>query len=184
MTTTQRTPQPTPQPTSEPTPQPTAPPTTQQTTPPAARFTYSHDDEGLLNQPIGYWSWAANKAVIDYIRAGLAEVDLTQPQWWVINQVRDGARSRAEVSTMLSGYLGVGDALQADIDDLLARGLLSGEATISLTGTGAELLERATVRQRKSLAQIHEGVSDAEFLTTMKVLQRMIHNTGGKAWHH
>lgn len=33
-------------------------------------------------------------------------------------------------------------------------------------------------------AEIHEGISDEEYLLTLKVLQRMIHNTGGKAWHH
>ncbi|MDI3388705.1 MarR family winged helix-turn-helix transcriptional regulator [Streptomyces sp. B-S-A8] len=138
----------------------------------------------MLNQPIGYWSWAANKAVVDYIRAGLTEVGLTQPQWWVINQVRDGARPRDEVFTILRGYLDVGDALQPHTDELIDRGLLAGEESISLTDTGRDLLERATARQRKSLARIHEGVPDADFLTTMKVLQRMIHNAGGKAWHH
>lgn len=151
-------------------------------------FHYTHDDAGLLNQPIGYWSWAVNKAVIDYIRAGLAEVELTQPQWWVLNQVRDGARPRDEVFTLLRNYLDVGDALNAAIDGLIDRDLIATEggdqALLSLTGTGTELLGRATERQRRSLARIHEGVSDEEFLTTMKVLQRMIHNTDGKAWHH
>ncbi|MDQ8705929.1 MarR family winged helix-turn-helix transcriptional regulator [Streptomyces sp. LHD-70] len=149
-------------------------------------FHYTHDDAGLLNQPIGYWSWAANKAVIDYIRAGLTEVGLTQPQWWVISQVREGARPREDVFTMLRGYLDVGDALRSDIDELIERGILAtaDEESISLTDTGHDLLERATARQRKSLARIHEGVPDADFLTTLKVLQRMIHNTGGKAWHH
>ncbi|NBE56315.1 MarR family winged helix-turn-helix transcriptional regulator [Streptomyces boluensis] len=158
-------------------------------------FSYSHDDDGLLDQPIGYWSWAANKAVIDYIRAGLQEVELTQPQWWVLNQVRDGNRRRDEVFTLLRNYLDVGEALNGAIDDLIGRGLVAtenapeggdgeGEALLSLTESGAERLDRATERQLKSLARIREGVSDADFLTTMKVLQRMIHNTDGKAWHH
>ncbi|MFC7306109.1 MarR family winged helix-turn-helix transcriptional regulator [Streptomyces monticola] len=152
----------------------------------APQSIYTHSDEELVKQPIGYWSWAAHKAVVDYIRAGLTEVGLSQPQWWVLNQLRDGERDRTEVFTMLSGYLDVGAALNPDIDELLDRGLISSDADehLTLTAEGTELLGRATDRQVKSLAQVHDGISDAEFLTTMKVLQRMIHNTGGKAWHH
>lgn len=32
--------------------------------------------------------------------------------------------------------------------------------------------------------QAHDGISDEEYLVTLKVLQRMIHNVGGEAWHH
>ncbi|NEE60965.1 MarR family transcriptional regulator, partial [Streptomyces sp. SID8455] len=69
---------------------------------------YSHDDAGLARQPIGYWSWAAHDATVTHIRSALAEHGLTQPPWWVINQVigagEDG-RGRAEVVTLLGGYL-------------------------------------------------------------------------------
>lgn len=74
---------------------------------------YSHDDAGLARQPIGYWSWAAHEATVTHIRSALAEHGLTQPPWWVLNQL-DGAdeegRGRAELVTMLSGYLHTGAA--------------------------------------------------------------------------
>ncbi|MDG4861170.1 MarR family winged helix-turn-helix transcriptional regulator [Streptomyces sp. T-3] len=149
-------------------------------------FEYSHTDAELLNQPIGYWSWAAHKSVVGHIRAGLAEVDLTQPQWWVLNRADLGEQTREEVTAMLKGYLDVGDALGPEIDNLLERDVITTDAErhLVLTAKGAELLRESKQRQTKTLAQIHQGVSDEELLTTLKVLQRMIHNTDGKAWHH
>jgi hypothetical protein len=52
---------------------------------------YSHPDAELVRQPIGYWSWAAYSSVVGHIRKALATVGLTQPQWWVLNQLGDPA---------------------------------------------------------------------------------------------
>lgn len=93
---------------------------------------YSHDDAGLARQPIGYWSWAAHEATVTHIRAALAEHGLTQPPWWVINQLVDAddtGRPRAEVVAMLRGYLHVGDGLEPEIDTLIARGLVTQDTT-------------------------------------------------------
>ncbi|WP_432035442.1 MarR family winged helix-turn-helix transcriptional regulator [Streptomyces cucumeris] len=150
---------------------------------------YSHSDAELVRQPIGYWSWAAHQSVVTHIRAGLAEFGLSQPQWWVLNQVFDGGadgRLREQVRSVLEGYLDVGDTLEPEIDALLERGLLvSGEgARLRLTDEGGALRERAAERQLQMRARIHEGIDDDTYVTVLKVLQRMIHNTDGKAWHH
>jgi hypothetical protein len=148
---------------------------------------FSHTDDELVRQPIGYWSWAAHTSVVGHIRKQLASVGLTQPQWWVLNQLGDpaGVHSRGGLTQLLSGYLDVGDQLQVDIDDLIDRGVIvdDGERT-SMTADGERVLAQARHVQRVAQAQIHDGVSDEQLLTTMKVLQRMIHNTGGKFWHH
>lgn len=85
---------------------------------------YSHSDTELVKQPIGYWSGAASKAVVTNIRAGLGQFDVTQPQWWVLNQVAtsENGRTREEVMVVLQGYLDVGAAL-------------AGRSTPSSTGT-------------------------------------------------
>jgi len=149
---------------------------------------YTHDDAGLLAQPIGYWSWAAHTSVVTYIRRGLTTVGLTQPQWWVLNQLGEdeSGKGRDSLTQMLQGYLGVGDQLQVDIDDLIARALVTNDdaGRLRITDDGTVVVKEAAEIQRESLAQIHNGVSDDELLTTMKVLQRMIHNTDGKFWHH
>ncbi|MEV0126435.1 MarR family winged helix-turn-helix transcriptional regulator [Streptomyces sp. NPDC050703] len=152
-------------------------------------FTYSHTDADLINQPIGYWSSAAGSAVVHHIRTMLAEMGLTQPQWWVLNQLADApeGRSRDEVVAVLRGYLDTGDgALLHDIGALHDRGLITEDAAgrIALTEEGSALRDRTAGRQEKVRAEIHEGITDEEYVRTLKVLQRMIHNVGGAAWHH
>ncbi|MER5555129.1 MarR family winged helix-turn-helix transcriptional regulator [Streptomyces sp. NPDC002793] len=150
---------------------------------------YSHDDAGLARQPIGYWSWAAHEATVTHIRAALAEHGLTQPPWWVLNQLADAdeqGRPRAEVVATLRGYLNVGDALEPEIDTLIAQGLVTEDHTarMRLTAEGHALRARAFERVSRASAEIHAGIPDEEFVAALKVLQRMIHNVGGKAWHH
>ncbi len=149
---------------------------------------FSHPDDELVRQPIGYWSWAANTSVVNHIRKALATVGITQPQWWVLNQLGDpaGVHTRDGLTQLLQGYLGVGDQLQVDIDDLIARDLIAvdEEDGVAMTADGEQVLADAKEVQRVAQAQIHDGVSDKQLLTTMKVLQRMIHNTDGNFWHH
>ncbi|MEV4877924.1 MarR family winged helix-turn-helix transcriptional regulator [Streptomyces cyaneofuscatus] len=150
---------------------------------------YSHDDEGLARQPIGYWSWAAHEATVTHIRAALAEHGLTQPPWWVLNQLigaEEDGRGRAELAAFLGGYLDTGvDGIEAAVDELLGRGLITqGDgARLRITPDGRALRERAYARVMRAREEIHEGIPDAEFVAALKVLQRMIHNVGGKAWH-
>ncbi len=150
---------------------------------------YSHDDEGLARQPIGYWSWAAHTATVGHIRSALAEHGLTQPRWWVLNQLADAdesGRPRAEVVALLRGYLDVGDGMEPEIDALIDQVLITQDTgtRLRLTPEGSELRTRTYARVARASAEIHEGIAPEEFVRTLKVLQRMIHNVGGKAWHH
>ncbi|WP_097871144.1 MarR family winged helix-turn-helix transcriptional regulator [Streptomyces sp. rh34] len=151
---------------------------------------YSHDDAGLARQPIGYWSWAAHEATVTHIRSALAEHGLTQPPWWVLNQLDtagEEGRGRAELVTMLSGYLDTGaDGMEEAVESLLERGLVTEDsgAGLRMPPEGRALREKAYARVSRASAEIHEGIPEAEFVAALKVLQRMIHNVGGKAWHH
>ncbi|MBW5424499.1 winged helix DNA-binding protein [Streptomyces sp. BG9H] len=152
-------------------------------------FAYSHSDQDLVNQPVGYWSSAAGAAVVNHIRTTLAEHGLTQPQWWVLNQLLDHPDGRPldEVVEVLKGYLEVGEGtLLHNIGALRDRGLVAERADglIALTDEGRTLRDHVAGRQQRLRAQIHEGISDEEYVRALKVLQRMIHNVGGTAWHH
>ncbi|MCP9958501.1 MULTISPECIES: MarR family winged helix-turn-helix transcriptional regulator [Streptomyces] len=144
---------------------------------------YSHDDAELVNQPIGYWMWAANKTVMAYVRGRLAAIGVTQPQWWVLHQARhseDGV-TREEVMDAHRAHHDVGAGLAPDIDLLVERNLLvqGGDGRLRITDEGRELHRRAAETQRASRARVHEGIGDEEYLTALKVLQRMIVNAGG-----
>ncbi|MFG2894443.1 MarR family winged helix-turn-helix transcriptional regulator [Streptomyces sp. NPDC048248] len=154
----------------------------------SAPFVPSHDDAGLIAQPIGFWANAAGQAVVQNIRAALGALGLTQPAWWVLHHLseRPMGWGRAELTEFLSYYPGPGDDLPGDIDGLVARGLVSQDEDGHLlrTESGAELYSRAAARQLELRRQVHEGIPDEEYARALKVLQRMIHNVKGDAWHH
>ncbi|KFG74991.1 MarR family winged helix-turn-helix transcriptional regulator [Streptomyces mutabilis] len=150
---------------------------------------YSHTDAELIQQPIGYWSWAAYKAVVNRTRAALAEIGTTQPQWWTLAQVAraDTPKTRAEISRLLRNYLDTGpETMEAEIDATITRGwtVQTADGLLALTPEGSAFYEKAAALQSDLWTERHAGISDEEYLTTMKVLQRFIHNTGGRAWHH
>ncbi|NEY36942.1 MarR family transcriptional regulator [Streptomyces sp. PRKS01-65] len=150
---------------------------------------YSHSDAELIKQPIGYWSWAAYKAVVTRIRTALAGIGTTQPQWWVLAQVAraETPKTREEVSRLLRNYLDTGpEAMEAEIDATVTQGWVTedAEGRLGLTAEGRAFYDKAAALQDELWAERHAGVSDEEYLTTLKVLQRFIHNTGGRAWHH
>ncbi len=150
---------------------------------------YSHDDAELVRQPIGYWSWAAFKAVVTRTRTALAGIGTTQPQWWVLSQVaRAGTgTTREEVSRLLRDYLDTGpETVERETDRAIARNWITEDSggRLSITAEGRAFHDRAAALQDELWAERHAGISDEEYVTTLKVLQRFIHNTGGRAWHH
>lgn len=150
---------------------------------------YSHSDAELIKQPIGYWSWAAYKAVVSRTREALARIGTTQPQWWVLAQVAraETVKTRDEVSRLLRDYLDTGtQAMEFEIDTTIERGWITedAEGRLGITPEGRAFYDKAAALQDELWAERHAGISDAEYLTTLKVLQRFIHNTGGRAWHH
>lgn len=148
---------------------------------------YSHDDAGLARQPIGYWSWAAHKSVVTHIRTALAELGLSQPQWWILSQLVDHpeGRPRTDVVAVLEGYLDVGATLEDEIDAVTARNLVTqdDDKRLRITDEGRALQKTTATRQQALRAEIHADITDEEYVRTLKVLQRVIHNTGGQAWH-
>ncbi|MFC7886365.1 MarR family winged helix-turn-helix transcriptional regulator [Streptomyces sp. NPDC057376] len=150
---------------------------------------YSHSDAELIRQPAGYWTWAAYKAVVTRVRTALAELGTTQPQWWVLAQVAraDTPKTRAEISTLLRNYLDTGpESMESEIDATVTNGWITQtpDGHLALTPAGRAFFDKAAALQDDLWTERHAGISDDEYLTTMKVLQRFIHNTGGKAWHH
>lgn len=149
--------------------------TTQELTP------YTHQQ--LAAQPIGYWSGAAYRAVVGRIREELATESLTQPHWWILNHVAAApARwNRTELAAKLSAY----DDLDIDFDDvfddLLKRGWMTENtsATLTLTEEGEAGRLRARDRNARAHKQMHEGITEEEYVATLNVLRRMITNLGG-----
>ncbi|MBB4781510.1 hypothetical protein BJY27_002471 [Streptomyces rapamycinicus] len=137
-------------------------------------------DDMLATQPIGYWSGLAHAAVTRHLRDAMARVDVTQPQYWVLNRVNGGsvAPSREEVVIQLTPLVDGPHEIARVIDQLFHRGWLRTDAgqRLQLTDAG----EAARVRLRELVTElravVHEGISDVEYVAALKVLRRMVTN--------
>ncbi|MFD7933774.1 MarR family winged helix-turn-helix transcriptional regulator [Streptomyces sp. NPDC059755] len=140
-------------------------------------------DDMLATQPAGYWSGLAHAAVTRHLRDAMAKVDVTQPQYWVLNRVNGGpaAPSREEVVAQLSPLADGQNEITRVVDQLLHRGWLHIDAgqRLHLTETG----EAARVRLRELVTElrtvVHMGISDEDYVAALKVLRRMIANVEG-----
>ena len=118
-------------------------------------------------------------------RAALAEIGVSQPEWWVLHQLslhRDGIE-RAELIDTVGPNDG-SEAIVHAISDAGRKGWLVEQGDVlALTPAGTEVFDRAAEVQVMLDRERRQGIGDDEFETTISVLQRTITNVGGHAWH-
>jgi len=137
-------------------------------------------DEMLANQPIGYWAGLVHEAVTRRLRDAMAKVDVTQPQYWVLNRVTGGPTppSREEVIAQLSPLAGGPHEIPRVVDQLLHRGWLTidPEQHLHLTDAGEAARIRLRALATELRAEVHQGISDEEYVAALKVLRTVIAN--------
>ncbi|MYW05504.1 MarR family winged helix-turn-helix transcriptional regulator [Streptomyces sp. SID3343] len=150
--------------------------------------TQQDSDAELVNQPAAYWTGVAYEALIAYIRARQAEKGYTQPQFWLLRNLSvndispDGeGMTLPELQEAMTSYIRAEDDLAAEADVLLEQGWLTRDAEdrLWLTPEGEQArIDMAGIAPAIG-AVLHEGIDDADYITTVKVLQRLIRNAGG-----
>lgn len=142
-----------------------------------------YSPEELAAQPIGSWTGEAYRRVVGAIRAQLAVENLTQPHWWTLNHASGapGHWTRPTLTARLAPYDDQDTDFDAVYDDLIARGWLTQDATgaMTLTEEGEAGRLRARERNRRVHHRTHDGITQADFITTINVLRRMVANLGG-----
>ncbi len=145
-------------------------------------------DAELAGQPAAYWTGVAYESLIAFTRARQAEHGFTQPQFWLLRNLSPndllpggGGLTVPELRQAMASYLRAEDDLDAGAEVLRQRGWLSRDADGRLWITEAGEAARDRLKQHAPAirARIHEGVDDADYVTTLKVLRQMIRNTGG-----
>ncbi|MEU9592558.1 MarR family transcriptional regulator [Streptomyces sp. NPDC048219] len=145
-------------------------------------------DAELAGQPAAYWTGVAYEALIAYTRARQAEKGYTQPQFWLLRNLSvndlspDGeGRTLAELREAMSSYIRPEDDLAAEAEGLLGRGRLTRDTVgrLWLTPEGEQARVDLARNAPAIRAALHAGIDDADYVTTVKVLQRLIRNAGG-----
>lgn len=138
-----------------------------------------------LRQPLGFWTVRAGEAIGVRTRAALAELGVTQPEWWVLHQLSlhpDGMDRGSMVDTI--GPNETPATIEAAIDSAQAQGWLVRRSNLlRATPAGSEAFARCAAAQADLQAERMRGISDEDFTTTIQVLQRTIENVGGRACH-
>ncbi|MEV3987763.1 MarR family winged helix-turn-helix transcriptional regulator [Streptomyces sp. NPDC049837] len=149
-----------------------------------------HADMELAKQPIGYWTGVANDAVIGYIRGELARLGTSQPQYWLLRHLSvndlnpDGqGQTVPELTGRMREFLRAEDDLGAESDRLVERGRLRRDGERRLWITDAGEAARADIKRHVPAwrERLHDGIDDADYVTTVKVLRRMVENVGREA---
>ncbi|CAM5465105.1 MarR family winged helix-turn-helix transcriptional regulator [Streptomyces narbonensis] len=145
-------------------------------------------DAQLAGQPAAYWTGVAYEALIAYTRARQAEKGFTQPQFWLLRNLSvndispDGAgMSLFELRKAMASYIRPEDDLAVEAEALLERGWLTrdDEDRLWLTAEGEQARVDLARNSPAIRAALHEGIDDKDYVTTLKVLQRLILNAGG-----
>ncbi|MGO1053733.1 hypothetical protein [Crossiella sp. CA198] len=145
------------------------------------------DDAELARQPVGYWTGLAHETVIRHIHETHGTLGVTQRHWMTLNALANhqGGLTRTEVTDFLRQYLtpqiGEVSTYPAVLDDLLGKGWIAVGEGGRLTLTGAGVAGRARLAELTAgiRGRLHDGVSDADYATAVRVLRRIIGNAGG-----
>ncbi|MFJ3786165.1 MarR family transcriptional regulator [Streptomyces sp. NPDC090093] len=145
-------------------------------------------DAELAGQPAAYWTGAAYEALIAYVRARQAEKGYTQPQFWLLRNLSvndispDGeGMTLPELREATASYIRPEDDLAVEAEGLLERGWLTQDTKgrLWLTEEGEQARVDLARNAPAIRAALHEGIDDADYVTTVKVLQQLIRNAGG-----
>ena len=136
-------------------------------------------------RPIGFWLKLVDRLIDEQFARTLEEHGVTRRQWQLLNVLGRGPASVEQLDAEVAPFL------QAATDDSPAESSvehlteLIESAWVDATPTGYELTERG----RSSLARLETvvaeqrtvitaGVSEDEYVSTVRVLERMAQNLG------
>ncbi|MCG6500066.1 MarR family transcriptional regulator [Kitasatospora sp. A2-31] len=149
--------------------------------------THRMTDAELAGQPAAYWTGVAHEALIAFTRARQAEKGYTQPQFWLLRNLSatdlspDGEGMTLDgLREAMSSYIRPEDDLAAESAVLVERGWLRRDTDdrLWLTAEGEQARVDLARNAPAIRAALHEGIDDADYVTTLKVLGRLIRNAG------
>jgi hypothetical protein len=128
-------------------------------------------------RPIGFWLKLVDRLIDTRLEASLG--GLSRRLWQVLNVVRQGRASQAEIDARVRPFIGGEGTTAQEVADLQQRGwLTSGTATLELTELGtiefARLLELVSADRTTLMI----GIPPEEYASTVSVLERMARNLG------
>lgn len=132
-------------------------------------------------RPIGYWVKRLDRAIEARFERTLSAQGLSRRHWQVLNALREDVRTEGELERMLEPFWTEDAITWTQVkSDLLSRGLISmQDGVIELTPAGVALHGELGKKVSDTRTVLMQGVSNEEYLATVRVLERMAENVEG-----
>ncbi|WP_410608930.1 helix-turn-helix domain-containing protein [Amycolatopsis sp. lyj-109] len=125
-------------------------------------------------KPLGWWLRHLHELLESSMAQALDAESLTRRHWQVLNTIALGARTPEQVDTAMAPFAAGEGSMAPKVADLRARGWVAGDGV--LTADGREAHARVETRIEEFRAKAVEGISDDDYRTTLRTLERCAAN--------
>lgn len=129
-------------------------------------------------RPIGYWVKRLDQLLEESLDRVLARSGVRRRHWQVLNVLRGGTQTRAQVGEALLPFWVAASVTQTDVvDDLVRRGWASTDgASYELTSDGEEAYGRISLDVATLRALVTDGFTGEDYDAVVTALARMCAN--------
>jgi hypothetical protein len=121
-------------------------------------------------KPLGWWLRHVHELLESSMAQAFEGESLTRRHWQVLNTIAHGARTPEDVNTALAPF----GSTASQLADLRARGWVTEDDGLSDAGQAAHA--RVEERVEAFRTTVTQGVSDDDYRTTIRTLQRCAAN--------
>jgi hypothetical protein len=121
-------------------------------------------------KPLGWWLRHVHELLESSMARALDTESLTRRHWQVLNTIALGARTPEEVGAAMAPF----GSTTSQVADLRDRGWVT--ETGELTAEGREAHARVEARVTAFRSSVTDGVSDEDYRTTIRTLERCAAN--------
>ncbi|MFB8183333.1 MarR family winged helix-turn-helix transcriptional regulator [Streptomyces sp. NPDC055966] len=134
----------------------------------------------LDQRPIALVAWGATEAILRHSQAALARIDMTQPQWWALNNIvrAEHGLTKEEIRALDVPYGMDTQVMVHAADALVHRGWLGvgADGRLTLTEQGHEGLATAKEHMDRVRSELLGDIAEEDYATAVSVLQHVTDN--------
>lgn len=125
-------------------------------------------------KPLGWWLRHLHELLESSMAQALDAESLTRRHWQVLNTIALGAHTPEQVDAAMAPFVTGEGSTTPKVADLRARGWVTEDG--ALTDDGREAHARVEERIKAFRAKAVEGVSEDDYRTTLRTLERCAAN--------
>ncbi|WIY07326.1 MarR family transcriptional regulator [Amycolatopsis mongoliensis] len=129
-------------------------------------------------KPLGWWLRHVHELLESSMAQALGAESLSRRHWQVLNTIARGARTPEEVDAALAPFVATEGPMAPRMADLRARGWVAENG--ELTEAGREAHARVEERVEAFRTAVTDGISDDDYRTTIRTLERCAANLEGR----